>query len=462
MSRRLFLNRLVHASERCLRSREDGNYSPMSTTSSKRGLLVAALTLVSLVLLVAIYYQPIWWVSLKAPNYPPEAFPDGVRIHFHMNGVFNGCTLQARREVVEEHALDCVHEMDAINHFVGMFPIASGGVIEKAYSPFLLSFLGVMLLGFLIRRPPLRLAVMAAGFAGIAVWMWLTFYSTNGLAYQSAGYLDAMVTSLGQGQEEEGEEQSPVIAALKKSLLASGIGAVADRSALVKGVEQAGEGKLSEALKRLHEGSQSATAGQGSRSLREILAEAGRSTLTGKALSLDILKSAYEADQRRKPEAERVAWNGSGAQALAWHHEKSLGRWFNDPKTNRPLAERTSLIASVLFWVILAGMLAMLFAGRNNGPLHWLLIVVPILMPAFFIVEYAAWLWWYGHSLNEMGAFTLKPFMPTVFGQGKVAQFSTHSYPHRGFGLMVLMSLLLTFAALIRRKQMIEESKGGR
>jgi hypothetical protein len=53
-----------------------------------------------------------------------------------------------------------------------------------------------------------------------------------------------------------------------------------------------------------------------------------------------------------------------------------------------------------------------------------------------------------------MGAFTVKPFMPTVFGDGKVAQFSTHSYPYWGFGLMLLSSLVLALAALLRRKQL--------
>jgi hypothetical protein len=55
-----------------------------------------------------------------------------------------------------------------------------------------------------------------------------------------------------------------------------------------------------------------------------------------------------------------------------------------------------------------------------------------------------------------MGAFTVKPFMPTVFGDGKVAQFTTHSYPSIGFGLMLLASLLTGLAALIRRKQLAE------
>ncbi|HQF30549.1 MAG TPA: hypothetical protein PLJ34_03800, partial [Hyphomicrobiales bacterium] len=99
-------------------------------------------------------------------------------------------------------------------------------------------------------------------------------------------------------------------------------------------------------------------------------------------------------------------------------------------------------------------------AWRTGSLLYWLLVVVPMLLPVFFIMEYSAWLWWYGHSLNEMGAFTLKPFMPTVFGQGKVAQFATHSYPNIGFGLMVASSVLLALAALIRLKSLRAERNG--
>ena len=79
-------------------------------------------------------------------------------------------------------------------------------------------------------------------------------------------------------------------------------------------------------------------------------------------------------------------------------------------------------------------------------------------MPVFFVIDYAAWLWFFGHNLNPMGAFTVKPFMPTVFGQGKVAQFATHSYPYIGFGLMMVMSVLLAIAAIIRHRQLGERS----
>ena len=70
------------------------------------------------------------------------------------------------------------------------------------------------------------------------------------------------------------------------------------------------------------------------------------------------------------------------------------------------------------------------------------------------VIDYSAWLWWFGHNLHPWGAFTVKPFMPTVFGQGKVAQFSTYSYPHYGFGLLLAAAACLVLAALLRRKSL--------
>ena len=52
---------------------------------------IPLLTLIALAAMIAAYFAPIWWVSLTAPNYPKDAFPDGIRIHFHFDGVYNGC-----------------------------------------------------------------------------------------------------------------------------------------------------------------------------------------------------------------------------------------------------------------------------------------------------------------------------------------------------------------------------------
>ena len=78
-------------------------------------LLVGA----GLLLMVLSYFSPMWWVSLKAPNYPEHTFPDGVRIPIHWNGVTNGCRLTHREAVVEDVALA------RIEHLVG--PEASTG-----------------------------------------------------------------------------------------------------------------------------------------------------------------------------------------------------------------------------------------------------------------------------------------------------------------------------------------------
>ena len=116
---------------------------------NKRTTISGILILAAIGLLIAIYYSPTWWVSLTAPNYPEEAFPDGVRIHFHMNGVFNGCKKVEKTEITEEEALDCVHEMNIINHFIGMHPIEHFAQYELMLAPYLILGIGLLALIFL-------------------------------------------------------------------------------------------------------------------------------------------------------------------------------------------------------------------------------------------------------------------------------------------------------------------------
>jgi len=378
----------------------------------KQNLPVAGLGLIAIALLAIIYFVPIWWVSLTAPNYPPEAFPDGIRIHFHMNGVFNGCERIETEEKQEDEALDCVHEMDTINHYVGMYPISAGGPIERGFSLFLMSFLAVMILGFICTRPKLRTAIMGIGFAIILSWMYMTIYASNGVALQSTGYLTALVTALDQDTSDE-IDISPgqaLIERMRQSLEASGV-----------------EIEESKPTKQISE----------------------------KKRMLQQLQTNFENDVERRGTGEQ--WNGSSLQVISWHYTKTLGRYFNNPDEIIPMVKTLKLAIHVVFAALIGAMLLLLWgSAKNIRPLYWLLILVPIALPVFFVIDYAAWLWWFGHNMNEMGAFSVKEFMPTVFGQGKVAQFATHSYPYIGYGLMVLMSLLLGIAALIRRKQFRE------
>ncbi len=81
-----------------------------------------------------------------------------------------------------------------------------------------------------------------------------------------------------------------------------------------------------------------------------------------------------------------------------------------------------------------------------------ILMLIPVFLPLIFIGFYAYWLYWFGHHMHSWGAFKIKPFMPTVFGDGKVAQFTTHSYPTTGFWLLLAISLFSLLAIISKRK----------
>jgi len=375
---------------------------------SQAMLFMRIASVVALLALTASYFTPVWWVALTAPNYPALTFPDGVRINFHVNRISNGCLMRQSTEVVEKEALDCVHEMDTINHFVGMYPIASGGPVEKLLSPFLFSFLGVLIIGFALPGRRLRTVVMGLGFAIIAVWMSVALFTSNGVRYLDRGWVAGLVDSLGRGEDETANENlHPLVKQLKESLAQSHIGET---------------------------------------SPPKVEGDASKDQL------ISVLKTVYDAKAPVSLTDPTPAWSGRGIDVMAWHYDESLGRWFNQPVENAHLVAIMKTVLYIVYAAMLVAMLAFLWIARKpRSVLFYVLGLVPMILPVAFVIEYAGWLWWYGHSLNAMGAFTLTPFMPTVFGDGKVAQFTTHSYPSTGFALMCVVAVAMAVAILQRR-----------
>lgn len=324
----------------------------MSAQASKPNFIVVALSAVAMALMIGAYFAPIWWVSLTAPNYPPDAFPDGIRIHFHFDGVYNGCKAAGKgtrmaNEIIQKdlshederwnpildaqkdvdkgaEGLDCVHEMNTINHYVGMFPIATGAPVEKPLAKFFFGFFGVMLAGFMVAKRKPRLIVLSVGFAAVAAWMLIDQYVM--------GALDAHVA----------------------------------------------------------------------------------------------------------------------------HYVKEAGTFFKEPEKIQAWGDTVRSVSHIVIFGLIAVMLVVIAGVAKLRQFSLLLALIPAGLPVFFVITYSAWLWFFGHNLHPWGAFTVKPFMPTVFGEGKVAQFSTYSYPYWGYGLLVLMMVCLLLALLIRRKQMRE------
>jgi len=141
------------------------------------------------------------------------------------------------------------------------------------------------------------------------------------------------------------------------------------------------------------------------------------------------------------------------------------GKEIIDPKTNKPIEVNVTPQALIIldhimhastYIFILFVIMTIAFMFTNKKVYAWLAII-PSLLPFYFLIVYTYYLHWYGHHLSRFGggAFRgIKPFMPTVFGEGKVAQFTTSSYPYYGFFIALLVFILFVVAVPLKMKSL--------
>jgi hypothetical protein len=144
---------------------------------------------------------------------------------------------------------------------------------------------------------------------------------------------------------------------------------------------------------------------------------------------------------------------------LATHvadYVKEAGTFFKEPERIAGWGRNVTLATHAAIAGLVVAMVVVVAGVAWVRGFELLLALVPALLPVYFVITYAGWLWFFGHNLHPWGAFTVKPFMPTVFGEGKVAQFSTYSYPYWGYALLVMVFLCLMLALLLRRRQLRE------
>jgi len=117
-----------------------------------------------------------------------------------------------------------------------------------------------------------------------------------------------------------------------------------------------------------------------------------------------------------------------------------------------PMWSGGKLEREIGIYALLGLSIIMIFFIFYNDKFSKLFMIIPVSLPVLFIADYAYWLYWFGHNLRDWGAFNIKPFMPTVFGDGKVAQFITHSYPTIGFYMIVLIGIFSLLSVLAKNK----------
>lgn len=110
-------------------------------------------------------------------------------------------------------------------------------------------------------------------------------------------------------------------------------------------------------------------------------------------------------------------------------------------------------------YALLALSLGMIYFIAYDKKILNFVMLVPASLPLLFIADYSYWLYWFGHNLHDWGAFKIKPFMPTVFGDGKIAQFTTHSYPTIGFYMILAISIFSLLAFFAKQKAFKEMQK---
>ena len=83
---------------------------------------------------------------------------------------------------------------------------------------------------------------------------------------------------------------------------------------------------------------------------------------------------------------------------------------------------------------------------------HKFLYLPPILFLVGFMGDITYWMYQYGHKLNPEAAVRIAPFMPTIFGTGKIGQFETLAYFSWGFFLALAATGIFIFALWKREK----------
>jgi len=251
---------------------------------------------IAAILIIVLYFIPVWWVALQSIQYPKSMYPNGIRINFKYNGVYNGCegTKERAELSANQEGANCLVEMNAINHFIGMYHIV-------------------------------------------------------------------------QGMNRDKTRDYPVYYVFNTKKDANG---------------------------------------------SEII-----NPDTGKPVEVNVTPGALI------------------------------------------FLDKLMRSSPYLFAIFVFMVLAFIFTPKKkNG---WLAII-PALIPFYFLGVYIYYLYWYGHhlSLHGGGAFKgIKPFMPTVFGEGKVAQFTTSSYPYYGFFVALLIFALLIIAVLLKRKNLNKQAE---
>lgn len=120
----------------------------------------------------------------------------------------------------------------------------------------------------------------------------------------------------------------------------------------------------------------------------------------------------------------------------------------------RPLGEAAQFEKSISIFAIGALSLLVLAAIFIHSPWAALLSLPAILLPPVFLGDLYFWLSNFGQNLNPNAALSnaVKPFTPTILGEGVIGQFRTVAYADIGLLLASGASILILVGLYLQRR----------
>lgn len=120
----------------------------------------------------------------------------------------------------------------------------------------------------------------------------------------------------------------------------------------------------------------------------------------------------------------------------------------------RPLGEAAAFERAASVWLIIA--MFLLVEGAAFVHSKWaLLLAVPVItFPAGFLLDLYVWMRNFGMNLNPEAPLSasVKPFVPTVVGEGGIGQFKTYADLGTGFWLAVACAGLTVIGFYFHRR----------
>jgi copper chaperone NosL len=130
----------------------------------------------------------------------------------------------------------------------------------------------------------------------------------------------------------------------------------------------------------------------------------------------------------------------------------------------RPLDQAAAFERAASVWMIVA--MVLLVEGATFIHTRWaaVLVLPAVLFPAGFLLDLQFWLRTFGQNLDPEAPLSaaVKPFTPTLLGEGGIGQFHTYSEVGWGFWAAVACSVLTVVALVFHRnayKPLLERAR---